>query len=74
VYFISQKPLRSSLSKEVIFLKEWECEEVGHHKNIGSVIKERQERGWRLHSYQAAGLQSAVNHYLLFERGTADSF
>ena len=50
MYFISQKPLKSSLVKEVIFLKEWECEEVGHHKNIGSIIKERQERGWPLHS------------------------
>jgi hypothetical protein len=31
---------------------------------------EMQEKGWRLHSYEAAGYGSAINHYLLFEKGT----
>jgi hypothetical protein len=30
---------------------------------------EWEEKGWRLNSYQAAGNPSAINHYLLFERG-----
>jgi len=36
-------------------MKNWECVQVGHHKNIGETIKEWQENGWRLHSYQATG-------------------
>jgi hypothetical protein len=54
-------------------LKEYECVQVNHHNLIGSTIKQWQERGWRLHSYQAAGIWQVttgdVNHYLLFERG-----
>jgi hypothetical protein len=42
---------------------------VGHHKNIGKVIAEYQENGWRLHTYQAMGTPAIANHYLLFERG-----
>jgi hypothetical protein len=29
-----------------------------------------EEKGWRLHTYQATGQATMVNHYLLFERGT----
>ena len=50
-------------------LKEWTCIQVGHHKRIGDVIVEYQREGWRLHSYQAQGTPTMVNHYLLFERG-----
>ena len=56
--------------QELTILKEWECVQVSHHKDIGNVIMERQEKGWNLHTYQVAGNPSAVNHYLLFEKGT----
>jgi hypothetical protein len=49
-------------------LKEWICVQVGHHKRIGEVIEEYQLEGWSLHSYQAQGSPSLVNHYLLFEK------
>ena len=56
-------------------LKEFECVEVGHHKDVGRVIAEAQRNGWSLHTYQVAGMGSGptsfkINHYLLFERGT----
>ena len=51
-------------------LKEWECVQVGHHKNVGKTIEEWQKNGWRLHAYQATGpYMGEINHYLLFERG-----
>ena len=55
-------------------LKEYECVEVSHHKDIGKLIEEWQRNGWRLHTYQAAGMGSGpmsfkINHYLLFEKG-----
>jgi hypothetical protein len=54
-------------------LKEYECVQVGKrardHKDIGKTIEEWQKKGWRLHTYQATGLSTAVNHYLLFEKG-----
>jgi hypothetical protein len=53
----------------VIELKEWTCVQVGHHKQIGEVIVNYQQKGWRLHSYQAEGTPTLVNHYLLFEKG-----
>ncbi len=61
-------------SKEVTLkLKEYECVEVKHHKDVGRTIKEWQENGWRLHTYQATGsvgpASAFVNHYLLFEKG-----
>ena len=49
-------------------LKEYECVQVGHHKKIAEVIEEYQRKGWRLHTYQAQGSPTLVNHYLLFER------
>ena len=53
-------------------LKKWTCVQVGHHKNIGEVIEENQRQGWRLHTYQAQGSPTIVNHYLLFERETKE--
>jgi len=60
--------------REVIAkLKEYECVEVRHHKDVGKTIEEWQKKGWRLHTYQATGQVGAatafVNHYLLFEKG-----
>jgi len=54
---------------EVNILKEWECMQVNHHKDVGYAITEMQEKGWRLHSYQATGYGTDVKHYLLFEKG-----
>ncbi|UCE95220.1 MAG: hypothetical protein JSV51_05645 [Candidatus Bathyarchaeota archaeon] len=51
-------------------MKEWKCVQVGHHKKIGKVIEEYEKEGWRLHTYQAQGTPTLVNHYLLFERET----
>jgi hypothetical protein len=54
-------------------LKEYECVEIKHHKDVGRTIKEWQKNGWRLHTYQATGsvgpASAFVNHYLLFEKG-----
>jgi hypothetical protein len=61
--------------KEVtVKLKEYECVEVQHHKDVGRTIKEWQKNGWRLHTYQTAGMGAGpmsyeVHHYLLFEKG-----
>jgi hypothetical protein len=54
-------------------LKKYECVEVKHHKDVAKTIEEWEGNGWRLHSYQTAGMGAgptwyAVNHYLLFER------
>ena len=54
-------------------MKEWECVEVKHHRDIGKTIEEHEGNGWRLHTYQAAGMGSGpmsfnVHHYLLFEK------
>ena len=54
-------------------MKEHECVQVNHHKDIGPVIAEYQEKGWRLHTYQAVGNNDSIAfpvvwHYLLFER------
>jgi hypothetical protein len=55
-------------------LKEWKCVEIKHHKDIGRTIEEYERKGWRLHTYQTAGMGAGpmaynVNHYLLFEKG-----
>ena len=52
-------------------LKEYECVQVGHHKDVGKTIEEWQKNGWHLHTYACAGVRLAgdVNHYLLFEKG-----
>ena len=49
-------------------MKEWECVQLGHHKDIGRTIENRERDGWKLHTYQAQGTPTLVNHYLLFER------
>ena len=50
-------------------MKEFECVQVNHHREIGKTIADWQAKGWRLHSYQVAGSPTAVSHYLLFEKG-----
>ena len=57
----------------IVKLKEYECVEVKNHSDVGRTIKEWQQNGWRLHTYQATGTvgmaTAFVNHYLLFEKG-----
>jgi hypothetical protein len=54
-------------------LKDWECVEVKHNKDVGKTIKEWEKNGWHLHTYSAAGSAGAMTqfimHYLLFEKG-----
>lgn len=49
-------------------MKEYLCVQVGHHKKIARVMEEYQGKGWHLHTYQAQGSPTIVNHYLLLER------
>jgi hypothetical protein len=49
-------------------MKEYICVQVGHHKKIARVLGEYQRDGWHLHTYQAQGSPTMVNHYLLLER------
>jgi len=53
----------------ILKLKEYECVQVGHHKDIGKTIEEWQKKAWRLHTYQATEYRASVMHYLLFEKG-----
>jgi hypothetical protein len=53
----------------IVKLKEYECVQVGHHRDVGKVIEEWQKKGWRLNAYQAVQYRMDVNHYLLFEKG-----
>jgi len=48
--------------------REWECVKVDHHKDVGKTIEEWENKGWRLHAYQAQGSPAIINHYLLFMR------
>jgi hypothetical protein len=54
-------------------LKDWECVEVKHNKDVGKTIKEWEKNGWHLHTYSAAGSAGAMTqfimHYLLFDKG-----
>jgi hypothetical protein len=54
-------------------MKKWRWIQVGHHDEVGKAIMEWEQQGWRLHSYNTAGMGGTinytVNHYLLFERG-----
>jgi len=50
-------------------MKEYECVQVNHHKDVGKTVGEWEGRGWCLKYYQVAGYGTDVNHYLLFERG-----
>jgi hypothetical protein len=51
--------------------KQYECVQLKHHREVASTIVEYEKRGWRLHTYQAAGDAGSggVNHYLLFVKG-----
>jgi hypothetical protein len=57
----------------VNYVKEWRCIVVSHHDNVGRAITDWEAQGWRLHTYNTAGMGGAynftVNHYLLFVRG-----
>jgi hypothetical protein len=69
-YTVNKYNLRKRKREGVIGkLKEWECVQVNHHKDIGRVIQEWEQKGWRLHTYQAMGTPTIANHYLLFEKG-----
>jgi hypothetical protein len=50
-------------------MKEYECVQVNHHKEIAKVTKQYLANGWHLHTYQATGYGTNITHYLLFERG-----
>ncbi len=56
-----------------IRMKQYECVQVGHHKDIRKVIEDHQKDGWQLHTYQATVANASlitpvVYHYLLFEK------
>jgi hypothetical protein len=50
-------------------MKEWQCILVSHHDDVGKAIMEWEQQGWKLNSYNTAGMGGAwnytVNHYLL---------
>jgi len=50
-------------------MKEYECVQISHHKDVGKTIAEWERNGWCLQSYAVAGSPTAVNHYLLFKKG-----
>jgi hypothetical protein len=50
-------------------LKDWQCVEVKHNKDIGKTIKEWEKNGCIYSTAGSAGpMTSIINHYLLFER------
>jgi hypothetical protein len=54
-------------------VKQYEYVKAKHHKDIGKTIEDYQSKGWRLHTYQTAGMGTGpmsynVDHYLLFEK------
>ncbi|MGC1120218.1 MAG: hypothetical protein WBA22_03910 [Candidatus Methanofastidiosia archaeon] len=55
-------------------MKKYTCVKVEHHERIGQVIEDYQKEGWHLHTYQAQGSPTLVNHYLLFEKDTSSDF
>jgi len=70
---VNSNRLSLNVTGGVVEMKEYECVEVVHHKDVGKTIEEYQSRGWSLHTYQTAGMGAGpmaykVNHYLLFER------
>ena len=55
-------------------MKEYECVQVKSHQDVGRTTEKWQNNGWRLRTYQVAGMGAGpmsytVNHYLLFEKG-----
>ena len=55
-------------SRCLIDMKEWLCVQVVHHKRISKAIRDHQEKGWVLHTYEATGMGDTIHHYLLFEK------
>jgi hypothetical protein len=49
-------------------MKQYKCVQVNHHNEVVPTIEKHQMEGWHLHTYQAAGMNGSVNHYLLFEK------
>ncbi len=52
-------------------MKEYECVQVDHHKDVGKTIAEWQGKGWLFHTYACAHagvFGHIVYHYVLFER------
>ena len=54
-------------------MKQYECTQVNHHKDVGPTIEKYQNNGWHLHTYQATVANASlitpvVYHYLLFEK------
>jgi hypothetical protein len=51
-------------------MKEYTCIELKHHKEIAKTLEEYQKQGWRLNTYQVAGIGMGGNasHYLLLEK------
>lgn len=37
-------------------MKEYECVQLNHHKDVGPTIMNYQKNGWQLHTYQATGI------------------
>jgi len=64
--------VRQAAATGEVEVKEWECVQVSHHNDVGRTVEQRQENGWRLHTYQATGYGMDVKHYLLFERGNSE--
>ena len=50
-------------------VKEYECVQLNHHNKVANKIQEYLMNGWRLHTYQTAGIGTDIKHYLLFEKG-----
>ena len=50
-------------------MKDYECVQVSHHRDVGIKIQEYVRKGWRLLTYQTSGDSSigGIKHYLLFE-------
>ena len=44
-------------------MKEYDCVEVKHHKDVGKTIAEYQKDGWHLHTYQTAGTEPEPSVY-----------
>ena len=43
-------------------MKEWTCIQVTHHNSIAEAVRLHQGACWKLHTYQAVGSPTMVNH------------
>ena len=50
-------------------MKEYKVVQVRHHNDVGPMIEKMTGEGWHFMTYQAAGLENGVIHYMLFDRG-----